>query len=73
MDKLYDTLFFLPENPNQHPGLLGVQSYFVESVGAAVTKNIGASETDISQKVMKRYFAKEELFIILIFVIKRMT
>ena len=53
MDKLYDTLFFIAENPNQHPSLLGVQSYFVASVGAAVTKNKGASETDFSQKAMK--------------------
>ena len=38
MDKLKDIPFFLPKNSNQNTNLLGVQSIFMESVGAMVTK-----------------------------------
>ena len=38
MDKLWDIPFFLPKNSKQHLNLLGLQSIFMESIGAVVSK-----------------------------------
>ena len=40
MDKQKDIPFFFPKNSNHYPNLFGVHSIFMESIGAAVTKNI---------------------------------